>query len=100
MVVLRHSAIQLPWRTGSGINTNLVKRSINDPNTSAPAVKNPSVRTQNSGRHGIDGMKKLQERGAMFVYVTWLTVNSMFTAKLNLNPDEVKGLVVAYPGYQ
>lgn len=95
MVVLRHSAIPIAmedrlwekYKFGEGFK-------INDPSTSAPAVKNPFWMPDAKMwvDFGIDGIKKLQARGAMFCVCDMaLTVNSMFTAQaMNLNPDEVK----------
>jgi intracellular sulfur oxidation DsrE/DsrF family protein len=95
MVVLRHNAIPIAmedrlwekYKFGEGFK-------INEPGTSAPAVKNPywMPDAQMWIDLGVDGIKKLQARGAMFCVCDMaLTVYSMMTAKaMNLNPDDVK----------
>ena len=107
VVVLRHSAIPYAmddklwskYKFGEAFK-------INDPNTSAPAVKNtvwmPDAKFWLD--MGIEGIKSLQARGVMFCVCDMaLTVNSMLTAKaMNLNPEEVKKEWVAglLPGIQ
>ena len=95
VVVLRHSAIPIAmedrlwdkYKFGESFK-------INDPNTSAPAVKNPFwvPDAKMWVDFGIDGIKNLQARGVLFCVCDMaITVNSMFTAKaMNLNPEEVK----------
>ncbi|HMG90321.1 MAG TPA: hypothetical protein VK589_09675, partial [Chryseolinea sp.] len=79
---------------------------INDPNTSAPAVKNPFYVPEAKFwvDFGIEGIKALQARGVMFCVCDMaLTVNSIMTAKaMNLNADDVKKEWVAglLPGIQ
>jgi len=107
VVVLRHSAIPIAmedklwdkYKFGEAFK-------INDPNTSAPAVKNPFYVPEAKFwvDFGIEGIKSLQARGVMFCVCDMaLTVNSVMTAKaMNLNADDIKKEWVAglLPGIQ
>jgi intracellular sulfur oxidation DsrE/DsrF family protein len=107
VVVLRHSAIPFAmedklwekYKFGEAFK-------INDPATSAPAVKNPFYvpEAQMWKDFGIQGIKELQARGVMFCVCDMaLTVNAHFTAKaMNANADDIKKEWVAglLPGIQ
>ena len=107
VVVLRHSAIPFAmedklwekYKFGEAFK-------INDPSTSAPAVKNPFYVPEAPmwKEFGIEGIKQLQARGVMFCVCDMaLTVNAHFTAKaMNANEDEIKKEWVAglHPGIQ
>jgi intracellular sulfur oxidation DsrE/DsrF family protein len=72
---------------------------IDDNIAKAPAVRNPYYEPQ-AGDYpmpGIDGIKKMQERGALFcVCELAITVNSMFVAQsMNLKPEDVKAEWIA-----
>ena len=95
MVVLRHNGIPIAMedRLWEKYKFGEVFK-IDDNNTKAPAVRNPYFDPQGADfpLPGIDGVKKLQARGAMFcVCDLALTVYSGFVAKsMNQNPEEVK----------
>jgi intracellular sulfur oxidation DsrE/DsrF family protein len=95
MVVLRHNGIPIAMedRLWEKYKFGEVFK-IDDNNTKAAAVRNPYYDPQGSDfpLPGIDGVKKLQARGAMFcVCDLALTVYSGFVAKsMSLNPEEVK----------
>lgn len=107
VVVLRHSAIPFAmedklwdkYKFGEAFK-------INDPSTSAPAVKNPFYvpEAQMWKDFGIEGIKALQARGVMFCVCDMaLTVNSVFTGKaLGVPAEEIKKEWVAgiHPGIQ
>ena len=107
VVVLRHSAIPFAmedklwekYKFGEAFK-------INDPSTSAAAVKNPFYVPEAPmwKEFGIDGIKQLQTRGVMFCVCDMaLTVNAHFTAKaMNANAEEIKKEWVAglLPGIQ
>jgi intracellular sulfur oxidation DsrE/DsrF family protein len=107
VVVLRHSAIPFAmedklwekYKFGEAFK-------INDPSTSAPAVKNPFYVPEAPmwKEFGIEGIKQLQARGVMFCVCDMaLTVNAHFTAKaMNANAEEIKKEWVAglLPGVQ
>jgi len=107
VVVLRHNGIPL------GMQDQLWEKykfgeafHINDNTTKSPATRNPFY-TPKEGDYpipGIDGIKTLMARGAMFCICDLaLTVYSGMIAKgMNLNPEEVKKDWVAglLPGVQ
>ncbi|MFO7826427.1 MAG: Tat (twin-arginine translocation) pathway signal sequence containing protein [Cyclobacterium sp.] len=95
MVVLRHNAIPF------ALNDQLWKKyplgemfNIVDNNSGAPSQRNPFFIPQEGDypMPGIDGMKQLHDRGAMFCVCDMaLTVySSMAAQKMELNPEEVK----------
>ena len=95
MVVLRHNAIPF------AMNNNLWEKyrfgerfEVNDNNTSKPSLRNTYYEPVEGDFPvpGIDGIKAMQDRGALFcVCDLALTVYSSFAAQqMNLNPDEVK----------
>lgn len=107
MVVLRHKAIPFAMedRLWDKYNFGEVFK-VNDNGTSAPAKRNVFY-IPGEGDYpmpGIDGIKALQDRGAMFCVCDMaLTVySSMISQKMNLNPEEVKKDWVAgvLPGVQ
>jgi intracellular sulfur oxidation DsrE/DsrF family protein len=107
VVVLRHSAIPFAMEDKLWAKYKFGETfKINDPSTSAPAVKNPFYvpEAQMWKDFGIEGIKTLQARGVMFCVCDMaLTVNSHFTAKaMNTSPEEVKKEWVAglLPGIQ
>ena len=93
--VLRHNGLALAmkdelwekYKFGEMFN-------ITDNVAKAPAVKNPYYEPRDGDFPvpGIDGIKRLQERGALFCACNLaITVFSgMVAQKMNLNPDEVK----------
>lgn len=95
MVVLRHNAIPFAMKDRLWEKYNLGEFfSITDNTTKKHAVRNPYYEPK-SGDYpapGIDGIKTLQQRGAMFCVCDMaLTVYSGAVAgKYNLNPEEVK----------
>ena len=107
VVVLRHSAIPFAmedklwekYKFGEAFK-------INDPTTSAAAVRNPFYVPDAPmwKEFGIEGIKQLQARGVMFCVCDMaLTVNAHFTAKaMNANAEEIKKEWVAglLPGVQ
>jgi intracellular sulfur oxidation DsrE/DsrF family protein len=95
MVVLRHNAIPFAMEDQLWPKYKLGERfKINDPATGAAAIANPFYVPSNPmwTSLGIDGIKKLQERGAMLCVCDMaLTVMSMMAAKdMNAKPEEVK----------
>jgi len=107
VVVLRHNGIPIAMEDKLWEKYKFGEVfKIDDNNTKAPAVRNPYFDPQGADfpLPGIDGVKKLQARGAMFcVCDLALTVYSGFVAKsMNQNPEEVKKDWVAglLPGVQ
>jgi intracellular sulfur oxidation DsrE/DsrF family protein len=107
VVVLRHNAIPFAMEDRLWEKYKLGEFfKINDNATSAPSVRNPFWTPQEKDfpLPGIDGIKTLQSRGAMFCVCDMaLTVYSGFAAKsMNLNPEEVKKdwLTGILPGIQ
>lgn len=105
--VLRHNAIPFSMKDELWAKYNFGEVfNIQDNTTQAPAVRNPYYEPGEGDypMPGIDGIKALQDRGAMFcVCDLALTVYSMNIANgMNLNPDEVKAEWVAgvHPGIQ
>jgi hypothetical protein len=95
MVVLRHNAIPFAMEDRLWEKYKLGEFfKINDNGTNAPAVRNPywTPKDGDFPLPGIDGIKALQARGALFCVCDMaLTVYSGFAAKgMNLNPEEVK----------
>jgi hypothetical protein len=95
MVVLRHNAIPFAMEDRLWAKYKLGEFfKINDNGTNSPAVRNPYWMPKDGDfpLPGIDGIKVLQDRGAMFCVCDMaLTVYSGFAAKgMNLNPEEVK----------
>lgn len=95
MVVLRHNAIPLAMEDRLWEKYKFGDMfKITDNNTKAPAVRNVYYNPTGADfpMSAIEGIKRLQERGAMFCVCDMaLTVYSSFTAKaLNQNPEEVK----------
>ncbi|HYC85789.1 MAG TPA: Tat (twin-arginine translocation) pathway signal sequence containing protein [Chryseosolibacter sp.] len=95
MVVLRHNAIPLAMEDRLWEKYKFGEMfKITDMTTNAPALRNPYW-TPTDGPFkalGIDGMKRLQERGVMFcVCDLALTVYSMRAAQsIGVNAEEVK----------
>jgi intracellular sulfur oxidation DsrE/DsrF family protein len=107
VVVLRHSAIPIAMEDKLWEKYKFGENfKINDPVTSAPAVKNPFYvpEAQMWKDFGIEGIKSLQARGVMLCVCDMaLTVNSTVTAKaMNTSAEEVKKEWVAglLPGIQ
>ena len=107
MVVLRHNGIPIAMEDKLWEKYKFGEVfKINDNNTKAPAVRNPFYDPQGADFPipGIDGVKKLQARGAMFcVCDLALTVYSGAVAKnMNQKPEDVKKDWVAglLPGVQ
>jgi intracellular sulfur oxidation DsrE/DsrF family protein len=95
VVVLRHNAIPYAMEDRLWAKYNLGEVfKITDNHTNAPAVRNPLWMPQEKDYPlpGIDGIKTLQERGAMFCVCNMaISVYSGFTAKaMNLDPEEVR----------
>jgi hypothetical protein len=95
MVVLRHNGIPIAMEDRLWEKYKLGEVfKINDNNTKAAALRNPFYEPQGADfpLPIIDGVKKLQSRGALFcVCDLALTVYSGFVAKaINQNPEEVK----------
>ena len=105
--VLRHNAIPFALKDDLWSKYKFGEMfKINDNIASAPAQRNPYY-VPKEGDYpmpGIDGIKKLQERGALFcVCDLALTVFSHFTAQsMNLNAEDIKSEWVAgiLPGIQ
>lgn len=95
MVVLRHNAIPLAMQDEVWQKYKLGEMfKITDNTTNAPSVRNPYY-TPGDGDFplpGIDGIRRLQERGAMFCVCDMaLTVYSQFAARAaGLDPANVK----------
>lgn len=107
VVVLRHSAIPFAMEDKLWDKYKFGEHfKINDPATSAAAVKNPFYvpEAQMWKDFGIQGIKELQARGVMFCVCDMaLTVNSIMTAKaMNANADDIKKewLAGILPGVQ
>jgi intracellular sulfur oxidation DsrE/DsrF family protein len=107
VVVLRHSAIPFALEDKLWAKYTFGEKfKINDPGTGTAAVKNPFYVPEAKfwQEMGIEGIKRLQERGVMFCVCDMaLTVNSMFTAQAtNQKPEDVKKEWVAglLPGIQ
>jgi hypothetical protein len=95
MVVMRHNAIPFGMQDSLWEKYKLGEMfGITDNTTKAPALRNPYFipREGDYPLPGIDGIKRLQERGAMFCICDMaLTVYSQFAAQpRGLNPEEVK----------
>jgi intracellular sulfur oxidation DsrE/DsrF family protein len=95
MVVLRHHAIPFALKDELWEKYNLGETfNITDSRTKGPALRNPYYKIEAGDLpiDGIDGIRALQDRGAMFcVCDLALTVYSSFTARaMELNPEEVK----------
>jgi intracellular sulfur oxidation DsrE/DsrF family protein len=95
MVILRHNAIPLAMEDRLWAKYKLGEFfKINDNNTDAAAVRNPywTPKEKDFPVAAIEGMKRLQERGALFCVCDMaLTVMSGFAAQsMNLNAEEVK----------
>lgn len=95
MVVLRHNAIPYAMEDRLWAKYKFGEMfKINDKNTNAPAVRNPVWMP--AGKDfpvaAIEGIQKLQQRGAMFCVCDMaLTVYSGFAAQaMKLTPEEVK----------
>jgi len=93
--VLRHNAMAF------ALDDNLFKKyklgemfKIQDNRTNAPATRNPYYKATDGDfpLNGVDGIKKMQERGAMFCVCNLaLTVYSGFAAKaMGLDPETVR----------
>lgn len=107
MVVLRHNAIPFAMKDDLWAKYKFGEVfKINDRTTQAAAVRNPYYDPKDGDfpLPGIDGIQKLQSRGALFCVCDMaLTVYSGFVAKAaNLNPEEVKKDWVSgvHPGVQ
>ncbi|MFO7258869.1 MAG: Tat (twin-arginine translocation) pathway signal sequence containing protein [Bacteroidota bacterium] len=107
MVVMRHNAIPFGMQDALWEKHKLGEMfGINDNTTKAPALRNPFYIPKEGDYPlpGIDGIKRLQERGAMFCICDMaLTVYSQFAAQpRGLNPEDVKKEWVAglLPGIQ
>ncbi|HEX7017031.1 MAG TPA: Tat (twin-arginine translocation) pathway signal sequence containing protein [Cyclobacteriaceae bacterium] len=95
MVILRHNAIPFGMQDSLWEKYKLGEMfGINDNTTKAPAIRNPYYvpREGDFPLPGIDGIKRLQERGAMFCICDMaLTVFSQMAAQpRGLNPEDVK----------
>ena len=95
LVVLRHNGIPIAMEDRLWAKYNLGEVfKINDNNTKAAAVRNPFYEPQGADFPvaAIEGVKKLQSRGAMFCVCDMaLTVYSSMVAKnINQNPEDVK----------
>lgn len=107
MVVLRHNAIPLAMEDRLWEKYKFGEMfKVTDSTTKAPAIRNPYY-VPGEGDFpvpGIDGIKRLQERGAMFCVCDMaLTVYSQFAAKAaGLDPVETKKDWVSgiHPGIQ
>ena len=107
MCVLRHNAIPFAMQDSLWEKYKFGDVfSITDNISNAPALRNPYYEPQEGDypMPGIDGIKALQARGAMFcVCDLAITVYSSAIAKnMDLDPDEVKAEWVAgvHPGIQ
>jgi intracellular sulfur oxidation DsrE/DsrF family protein len=95
VVILRHNAIPFAMEDGLWTKYKFGERfHVNDPSTNAPALKNPFYVPDNPmwNSLGIEGIKRLQERGVMVCVCDMaLTVYSMFAAKeINAKPEDIK----------
>jgi intracellular sulfur oxidation DsrE/DsrF family protein len=95
MVVLRHNAIPMAMQDSLWAKYKFGEFfKIDDNNTKAPAVRNPFYEPQGADfpMATIDGIKKLQARGAMFCVCDMaLTVYSgMIAPKMNMKPEDIK----------
>jgi len=95
LVVLRHNGIPIAMQDHLWEKYKLGEVfKINDNNRKAPALRNPFYEPQGADFPvaAIEGMKKLQSRGAMFCVCDMaLTVYSgMVAQSINKNPEEVK----------
>ena len=93
--VLRHNAIPFAMKSDVWSKYKFGEIfKITDNIAQAPAVRNPYYEPKDGDYPvpGIDGIKKLQERGALFcVCDLAITVFSNFTAQsMNMDPEEVK----------
>jgi intracellular sulfur oxidation DsrE/DsrF family protein len=98
--VLRHNAIPLAMNDKMWTKYKFGEMfGVNDKATNAPSLRNPYYEPKEGDMPmpGIDGIKKMQERGAMFcVCDLALTVYSGFAAKsMDLDPVAVKNEWVA-----
>ncbi len=107
VVVLRHNAIPFAMKDELWTKYKFGETfKVTDKNTGAPAVRNPLFTPQGKDlpMAAIDGIQKLQARGAMFCVCDMaLTVYSMFTAQaMGAKPEDVKAEWVAglHPGIQ
>lgn len=94
MVVLRHNAIPFAMEDRLWKKYNLGEVfKVTDNTTKKPATRNPFYQPGEGDfpTPGIDGIQKMQERGAMFCVCNMaLKVYSSAVAKMsNLNPEEV-----------
>lgn len=95
VVVMRHNAIPFAMKDELWEKYNFGKTfNVTDNTTKAPALRN-TYYIPKEGDYpmpGIDGIKALQDRGAMFCVCDMaLTVYSSMTAQsMGLNPEEVK----------
>lgn len=95
VVVLRHNAIPFAMEDRLWEKYKMGEFfKINDNTTKAAAIRNPYWMPKEGDfpLPGIDGIKRQQERGAMFCVCDMaITVMSGFAAKgMNLNPEEVR----------
>jgi intracellular sulfur oxidation DsrE/DsrF family protein len=95
VIILRHNAIPFGMEDGLWTKYKFGERfHVNDPATGSAALKNPFYVPDNPmwNSLGIEGIKRLQERGVMVCVCDMaMTVYSSFAAKdLNLKPEEVK----------
>lgn len=95
MVVLRHNAIPFAMNNKLWEKYQFGKRfEVNDNNTSKPSLRNTYYEPMDGDfpLPGIDGIKAMQDRGALFcVCDLALSVYSSFAAQeMNLDPKEVK----------
>jgi len=93
--VLRHNAIPFALEDGVWTKYKLGETfSIQDNRTNAPSLRNPYYNAKDGDFpiNGVDGIKKMQERGAMFCVCNLaLTVYSGMVAKgLGLDPETVR----------
>lgn len=105
--VLRHNAIPFAMNDSVWSKYKLGEFfKINDNTTQAPAIRNPYFEPGEGDypMPGIDGIKRLQERGAMFcVCDLAIQVFSGFIAQgMDMDPEVVRNEFVAsvYPGIQ
>lgn len=93
--VIRHNAIPFALEDGVWSKYKLGETfTIQDNRTKAPALRNPYYHAKDGDFpiNGVDGIKKMQERGAMFCVCNLaLTVYSGMVAKeLGLDPEAVR----------
>ena len=98
--VLRHNAIPFALKDDLWSKYKFGEMfKIDDNIAKAPAIRNPYYEPKEGDypMPGIDGIKKLQERGALFcVCDLAITVYSGFAAQsMNLNPEDVRAEWVA-----